>query len=419
MSVPPVDAPKTEVPLVSVGENPFMTDWANKANALPTDKRQKFLKELDSLHAEFSQSAFRWEASATGLSTCAIATKDKLNDAAQKLFEKYQCTDKANALKEYFAKTDESIAAARQMQFTTFEKTKTQRKPSPYEVQQVKGSIVAARAVAAGIEVVDAGVSATINAVKSGVEKVCSINSTTKGACDGIAQTASAASKPIVEAAKMVNDKIGVDQFINKLLDENQKINQRQAKQLSEQYGIPLELTKQYINDVQTIFTGILFMGVAKKGADVAKKMLPKAPPSTGPATSQPAASSTSNLGQPLDYSVPKGRPRGIDARPLSKDLQAVRDELGGNIHPFKYKNCNGEIFYMSTLENNNLYRVHVGFLHGEMNIFEVLGYFKNQALSHGATTLKITATIVNKDLKKTLKKRFNYKDGSLEIPLK
>lgn len=445
----PVDASAPD----PVAQKEFLSKWEKKANSLSPEKRSQFWHELSELYQQAGTTLLQmpsWSASAMGLSTTAISTKERLDHAAEKLFEKYQCDATQLAALEHFKKMDTAIASAKQMQFTPFTKPeKAAKAPSPWVVADLRQSMQIARAAAGTMEAVSDAKGAVIQAAGKSVAEatnyVCSRNATTQAACTNIANAAQTVAQPIVQTGKAVLDKTQIIPFLRDFRSSINESREKEAQNLANTYGLSLETTRQYMQDMETIFTGCLLGPVGKTTKNVSKSRLVQTPAPVRPAvqTTAAAASSTalptsSTIILPNTVMPPAAPPRLIlpgqntltPRQAANAAAQQVEDAyfpeyrrmLGKRLKPLDLPKSKGEVAWQKSLDNG-VYKVKVDLLVGNVNVFELIDHLKSEALSKGASTLKIEAVIVNEKLHRVLQGRYNFSGaleshGHLEIPL-
>lgn len=428
----------------SIPENnssPFLFEWLKKEEQLPESQRKLFRTEITKIFCSVSQLVGQMPqriGNATQLSLNSATSLSAMQESAQRLFN--QClnsqTQHTASIERHedraqrIGKASINIAAFPQLPEQAFfkereeliglmESTAAVKTPSQWVVADVKQSMQIARGVAGTMEAAQNAASTVIQAAGKSVavatDHVCSCNSITQSACTNIANTAQTFTQPIAQTGKAVLAKTQIIPFLRDFRNSLHESREKEAQSLASTYGLSLASTRQYMHDMETIFTGCLFVGSLSKTI----KKTPTA--STAAQTITPAVQPKSIL--PRHQLLTPGAAADTAAQQIvDPDFHTYRQMVAKRTKPVNLPKSKGEVAWTKTLDGG-IYKVEVDLLLGKVNVFEMIDHLKTEAISKGANTLRVEAIIVNEKLHKVLKERYNFSGefeahGYLEIPL-
>lgn len=241
--------------------------WLEKAKELPEQNRGAFCKEVAALYdsSQLLAQMPLWSVGAKVLSTHAQVSAGRMNEMAKELFDNYKTYDAhKQASIDHFKRMNAEVTAASQMKFGAFtyaapDKPKTsasQRLANAtrfLDSSTFLGDMATVKAVHKGMELVSGVVGDAIGAAAQVVQKsaqgVCELNPKTKSVCHKIGEGVNALAQPVVDAAKKVDQKLGVTQFASAWRQHSQGA----VENMAHAHELPREMVVDYFSNCDSI----------------------------------------------------------------------------------------------------------------------------------------------------------------------
>lgn len=437
----------TTTAFTETSEEPKFEDtkqkWLGRAKDIPQRNRKEFAEHMNSLFRSIEDTQSRipqWSASAKALS--------QIETAAQDIFSRCQVFDSSkDDPQKHFASISKKIEECT-VAFTPFQAPVAASKAPErdfmfaYRQQRMIEKAANAKMMATAVRVVDTAVEKTVKAAAQGIKKAVNAASEKSEAIKRVRNVSQSRLLETVSKVKSHLHESGVTPKIKKCLDNHAKGNEQTAQMLAKEYDLPLQSMRDFVSDSDTVLFAAATggaMGLSTKGLGAAARGIRSGTkasrgsaatvartvsetPQTVPSTIIPTPTATpasSSLIIPEQASTQRLR---LVPNDLPLNLQNYRDLIADRIQPLNLPTSKGEIAFSAKL-TNGVYNAKVDFLSGKVNMSEVITHLKSEAVSKGATTLKIEAVIVNEKLYNVLKNRYNFsggfkQTGYFEIPL-